>query len=112
MLGRPQGTEEALFEGAELPLKVRGQPARDDAPIRVYAARDAIYVTCGGASLLGLHPAVLDPSEFEAPAPDASLTGTEAEFMTFGPGALGANEEAAILTRARLARRGVDRRLP
>jgi hypothetical protein len=40
-------------------LPVGGVPSRADAPLRVYANRDAIFVTCAGASLLGRQAAIL-----------------------------------------------------
>jgi hypothetical protein len=62
VLGRPEDGEEVLFSGTR--LQVPGAPRRDDAPLHVYAGRDAqgrdaIYVTCVGASLLGLQSLVL-----------------------------------------------------
>ncbi len=109
ILGRPQGSEAALFDGAELSLKVRGQPARDDAPIRVYANREAIYVTCAGASVLGMNAATVEPLEEEAPA---EVADEEANYMTFGvQGTPGAAAEGEILARARLAGRGPDQLL-
>jgi hypothetical protein len=72
VLGRPEGpegpdfaekarrAEEALFhQAAQLPLAVRQVPADAQAPLHVYATRDAIYVTCAGASLLGRQAAIL-----------------------------------------------------
>lgn len=53
LLGKPDGTERALFEGAALDLTVSGAPDRSDAPLQVYANKDGIFVTCAGASLLG-----------------------------------------------------------
>src|SRR5438105_1685685 len=55
-LGRPSGPEEALFDAAQLAFVVKQAPA-GPAPLHVYATRDAIYVTCAGASLLGKHAA-------------------------------------------------------
>ncbi len=106
ILGRPQGSEGVLFDGAELALKVRGQPARDDAPIRVYASREAIYVTCAGASVLGLTALVVEPTEDEGLA---EVADDEGDFKTFGVGAAAGSEgeaEAEILARARAAGRG------
>ncbi len=55
VLGRPQEAEENLFAAARLPLVVAKTPPGPEAPVHVYATRDAIYVTCAGASLLGKH---------------------------------------------------------
>jgi hypothetical protein len=51
VLGRLNGDEAALF-GAGPPLSVNGAPG-SGAPLRVYAHREAVYITCPGASLLG-----------------------------------------------------------
>ena len=53
LLGRPDEGEEALFAGMS-PV-VGGAPSYAEAPLHVYATREAIYVTCVGASLLGAH---------------------------------------------------------
>ena len=81
ILGRPQGSEGAFFDGAELLLKVRGQPDRDDAPLRVYANREAIFVTCTEASVMGRQAVILGTSEFEAPISNA--TESLSHFGTF-----------------------------
>jgi hypothetical protein len=66
MIGRTTGGEEALFRAAQMPFQVQQAPRRAEAPIHVYASRDAIFVSCPGASLLGKHAALLggeiDPS--------------------------------------------------
>ena len=111
VVGRSQGPERALFDGAELPLKVRGQPGRDDAPLRVYASREAIYVTCAAASALGRQASILGSLEFESSEPAAHPAGeTGAQFGTFGPAGLGLGLEgqAAIIARAVQAGRGPD----
>lgn len=59
LLGRPKAEEEATFAAAQLQLKVSGAPTRPDAPLHVYAGREAIFVTCPGASLLGRQAAIL-----------------------------------------------------
>jgi hypothetical protein len=80
VLGRPEGPEgldrfekarvgeEALFnQAAQLNLIVKQAPAGAQAPLHVYAGRDALYVTCAGASLLGRQAALL-AGDVEAPA--------------------------------------------
>jgi hypothetical protein len=57
VLGRPESPEENLFAAAQLSLVVKQTPPDPRAPVHVYATRDAIYVTCAGASLLGKHAA-------------------------------------------------------
>jgi hypothetical protein len=72
VVGRPEGPEDAeagergrkaeevLFhQAAQLTLAVKQAPARPRSPLRVYASRDALYVTCAGASLLGRQAAIL-----------------------------------------------------
>lgn len=59
VLGQPQSTEESLFAAADLPLQVRHVPRRPTAPLHLYASRDGIYLTCGGASLLARQTALL-----------------------------------------------------
>lgn len=53
VLGRPEAAEEYLFRAGLSPLLVRQAPADPQAPLHVYANRDAVFVTCAGASLLG-----------------------------------------------------------
>jgi hypothetical protein len=54
-LGQPADEEPALFQAAQLNLLVKQAPADPEAPLHVYATREAIYLTCAGASLLGRH---------------------------------------------------------
>jgi IcmF-related N-terminal domain len=58
VLGRPEAPEEDLFNAAQLQLVVRQTPSRA-APLHVYASRDAVYVTCAGASLTGKQASIL-----------------------------------------------------
>jgi hypothetical protein len=53
VLGRPAGGEAALFSAAQLQLNLPGVPRYPDAPARVYASPEGIFVTCPSASLLG-----------------------------------------------------------
>lgn len=55
VLGRPASDLETVFAAARVPLQVRGVPPRPDAPLRVFAGRDAVYVCCPGTGLLPLH---------------------------------------------------------
>jgi hypothetical protein len=95
ILGRPQGSEAALFQAAELPLVVKQVPANSQDPLHVYADRDAIYVTCAGASLLGRHAELLaDKMPYGANGPGGSrlemggdeVGGEDDEFKTVRPG--------------------------
>jgi hypothetical protein len=58
VLGRTEAPEDELFKAAKLQLVVRQTPGRA-APLHVYASRDAIYITCAGASLLGRQATIL-----------------------------------------------------
>lgn len=49
VLGRPATTVADFFAATRLPLAVRGEPRRADAPIGIYATREAVFVTCEGA---------------------------------------------------------------
>jgi hypothetical protein len=76
VLGRAAAPEEALFAAAQLQLTVKQAPRRGDAPLHVYANRDAIYVTCAGASLLGRQAGILSEDAAGAPAyPMAAASG-------------------------------------
>lgn len=55
ILGQPEDDEKALFQAAKLTLEVKQAPSSPDAPLHVYATRDAAYLTCAGASVLGCH---------------------------------------------------------
>jgi hypothetical protein len=63
ILGKPLGGEAALFQAADLRLVVKQTPSRVDAPVKVFANHEGIYVTCGGASLLGKQAAILAGEE-------------------------------------------------
>jgi hypothetical protein len=82
VLGRPQGPEEHLFAAAQLPLVCKQTPEDPQAPLHVYATREAIYVTCAGASLLGKHAAnvALEGIEEQGGAgPEVDGEGSEAD---------------------------------
>jgi hypothetical protein len=105
VLGRPMGTEAALFEGAQLQLKVANVPIREGAPLHVFANRDGIYVTCAGASLLGRQAAILAGEADSGPgaaldSPFAGAAGGDDIFKTLQPkGRL--KEVQSVLERAR-----------
>ncbi len=101
LVGRTEGSMEALFKASRLPLEGRPAPARNDAPLHVFATRDAVYVTCEGASLLGRHAAGLagEGGEGEANVPtddDDPLDKTNQPGKA--PGAV--PEIAAVMARA------------
>jgi hypothetical protein len=63
MLGRPIGGEAALLQAADLRLVVKQTPSRGNAPVKVFANHEGIYITCAGASLLGKQAAILSGEE-------------------------------------------------
>jgi hypothetical protein len=78
LLGKPDGTERSLFEGAQLEFTVTAVPDRPDVPIQVYANKDGIFVTCAEASLLGKQASIYAAQAAAeaargAPAPAANL---------------------------------------
>jgi hypothetical protein len=88
VLGQPGQDEKALFQASQLQLQVKYAPAWPSAPLHVYANRDAIFVTCAGASLLGRHAAILAgkaSSEELAPAMGESPGGDDALMATLRP---------------------------
>ncbi len=112
VLGRAAGTEEALFAASKLPLAVKGAPARADAPLRVFANRDGIFVTCAGASLLGYHASILRAGDSDYAPPDGNRTFGAGEVMddpskTMAPGGR-ALEVLDVFKRAREQGRGPE----
>jgi hypothetical protein len=96
VLGRPEDEEKALFQAAQLSLEVKQAPARPEAPLHLYASRDAIYVTCAGSSLLGAYALSLAGKSLEASdernAGPGHSPGAEDEdevLKTLTPGAAG-----------------------
>lgn len=53
VLGRPASGEESFFQAGHLHLAVQATPHRPGVPLRVYANRDAVFLTCTESSLLG-----------------------------------------------------------
>src|SRR5262245_14259531 len=89
VLGRPDGPEEPLFQAAQLGLVVKQAPADERAPVHVYASREAAYVSCAGASLLGRQAANLagETSPAELTPPPGSGFEEDPESKTLRPGA-------------------------
>ncbi len=71
VLGRPAGAVEHFFAATRLPFQVRHAPG-PDAPLHVYATREAVFVTCEGASLLPLQTLRLAEDEPPAAPPAAA----------------------------------------
>jgi type VI secretion system protein ImpK len=117
VLGRSEGGEEALLEAA-LPgaprLCVRGVPARPESPLRVFASRDAIYVTCAGAGLLAKQAELLarEPRAEGGPL-QAIQDSQEHAFATIGVSESQCQGgPLALLARARRAARPARPRRP
>jgi hypothetical protein len=66
LLGKPDGTDKALFEGSQLELSIGAVPSEPDAPVRIFANKDGVFVTCPGASLLGAQAAYYSALALEA----------------------------------------------
>jgi hypothetical protein len=91
VLGRPATGEEGLFSGADLQLTVSQVPRRADAPLRVYANHEGIYLTCAGASLLGRQASLFTeeagPSDPSPRKPgDWDTMGLEDKYRTLAAG--------------------------
>ena len=50
VVGKPASGPADFFAATEMPFAVRGEPRRSDAPVRIYADREAIYVVAERAS--------------------------------------------------------------
>jgi len=74
VLGKLSGDEASLFQ-AGTPLPVNGVPGAG-APLRVFAHRDAIYISCPGASLLSRQSDFLHgPTSAAMPSATGSVAG-------------------------------------
>jgi hypothetical protein len=88
VLGRVAAGEAALFKAAQLPFSVEYAPDYPEAPLHVYANRDAIFITCAGACLMGKQAAILAGEEgiglssggASHEAPDVSISERGDEF--------------------------------
>lgn len=99
---RGRKAEESLFhQAAQLTLAVKQCPNTADAPLHVYATREAIYVTCAGASLLGRQAAIL-AGEVQATVGDQTEQGGDNIDVTLAPNKIGqpARDMIGIVSRA------------
>jgi hypothetical protein len=85
VLGRAAAPFEQFFASSRLALQVRHSPG-PDAPLHVYANREAIFVTCEGTSLLGKQAALLTAQQAEE-RPPVELVGAAAEAAPAEAGA-------------------------
>jgi hypothetical protein len=107
ILGRNVGGEESLLTASQFSFPVKA-PRRPDAPVHVYANRDAIFLTARDASVLGKHAAILaGESELSAPSTVDAGGGGDGEdmFKTMAPRGE-AREAMDILAEAQLKGRG------
>jgi hypothetical protein len=126
VVGRTEAPEASLFETARLELTVKQTP-RGDAPLHVYATRDAVYVTCARISLLGQYAATLAlegleewPKSYEAMTADepAAATGTlipgvtERKTLSSSEEDLVAEGRPGSALERRAKRRALNLRLP
>lgn len=93
-LGQPEDDEKALFQAAQVTLEVGQAPAGSDAPLHIYATREAMYLTCAGASLLGCHARFLAGKlklgDKEMPGREEGAVEEDASITaTISPGARG-----------------------
>jgi hypothetical protein len=104
VLGRPQGTEEALFRAADSSWHVHNVPPGPDAPLHVYANHDGIYVTCAGASLLGRYVAWLQEQPAFDPRAAAGVRETDDDEYKTARAGEGLNGERLAAVQAVLRR--------
>jgi hypothetical protein len=99
VLGRPAAGEAPLFQAAQLKFVVQQEPRRPDAPLRVWAGPDGIYLTCAQASLLGRLAELLARAGQPGSVPEMLVDGAFDPYKTLPPqGRM--REIQAILARA------------
>jgi hypothetical protein len=104
VLGKTSGSLEDFFAASRMPMQVRAVPRDPQAPLHVWANREAIFVTCEGASLLPvLAQRLTTASATAAPKPTmigepASVPPTTSESSAQTPSELSAqNEQGEVL---------------
>lgn len=70
LLGQPRGLDQSLFNATRQPLVMPLVPRDPDAPIRVCATAEGIYVACAGTSLLGSYAAEIRDAAADTPTDD------------------------------------------
>ncbi len=86
VLGRPEAAEEHLFEASGMKLVLPPTPGNRNAPVHVYADRNAIFVTCRGACVLGKLAETLSMEELPEGASAIEPGGGEEFDKTMRPG--------------------------
>jgi hypothetical protein len=92
VIGQPEDDEKALFQASQLAWEVKQAPADGNAPIHLYATREAIFVTCAGASVLGFHCRDLAGKLLDKSSPGPAQAGGEEDEIitrTLSPSAKG-----------------------
>ena len=70
VIGKPRTDLADFFAATRLPFAVRAEPRALDAPVQVYATRDAVFVVCPGASVLcRLADILVSQTKAATPAP-------------------------------------------
>jgi hypothetical protein len=69
VVGKPETSTADFFAATKLPLAVRAEPRRAEAPVRVYATRTAVFVTAEGASVTARLADLLARQKAAAEAP-------------------------------------------
>src|SRR5207302_3481812 len=104
VLGRPVAGDDALFQAAEQQMAVRA-PTATDAPLRVYANRDAIFVVCAGASAWGRFCALMaGEEESSGSVLKSAADATADKTIQFGSDAMGISQEMIDELRELLAK--------
>lgn len=87
ILGWPSSSEDDFFRAAGIKGPVQQMPGDPGAPLHITANRDGVWLTCPGASLLGLygrgHPGAEDSSQLMETATDETAADA---FKTMGMG--------------------------
>jgi hypothetical protein len=78
VIGHTGAAEDGVFQAAQADLTVRKVPVKAGAPVHMWGNRDAVYVTCPGASLLGREAAILT-GEAAGPAAVGASAPAEAD---------------------------------
>lgn len=92
ILGRPSAGEDAFFQAGGQQIAVRS-PTAANSPIRIHAHRDAIYVTCGGASAWGQFASMLGGEADSSPSIPGAAPFAADKTIQFGAEALGVSPE-------------------
>lgn len=82
VLGQAETADSVLFEATGVPLRVRQIPRHPEAPLRVYAGPDGIYVCCPGASVLAQQAQALTRQQPISPSETSPVEGNGSSALT------------------------------